>query len=79
MAPARMDAAGALLCPPPLPRRAAPWRRDLPLRNTWRAARLIVDVYRTCTAYPWTAAKEWAQQMGPMVEKLRADLDGALS
>lgn len=44
-----------------------------------RAARLIVDVYRTCTAYPWPATEEWADRMAPMVERLQADLDGALS
>jgi hypothetical protein len=44
-----------------------------------RAARLIVGVYVTCTAYPWPATREWAEQMAPMVEELQADLDGALS
>jgi len=43
-----------------------------------RAVRLIVDVYLTCTAYPWPATREWALEMEPMVERLRVDLDGAL-
>ncbi len=58
---------------------AAPEFYKFTCEQAERAARLIVDVYRTCTAYPWTATKEWAQQMRPMVEKLQADLDGALS
>ena len=58
---------------------AAPEFYKFTCEQAERAARLIVDVYRTCTAYPWPATKEWARQMGPMVEKLVADLDGALS
>ena len=44
-----------------------------------RAARLIVDVYCTCAAYPWPATEEWAREMGQPVEKLRADLESALA
>ena len=40
-----------------------------------RAARLVVDVYRTCTTYPWPATEEWAERMGPMAERLQADID----
>ncbi len=58
---------------------AAPELCEFTCEQAERAARLIVDVYRTCTAYPWPASEEWAQEMRPMVEKLQADLDSALS
>ncbi len=58
---------------------AAPEFYKFTCEQAERAARLIVGVYVTCTAYPWAATKEWAEEMAPMVEKLQADLDGALS
>ena len=58
---------------------AAPEFCEFTCEQAERAARLVVDVYLTCTAYPWPATEEWAREMTPMVERLRADLDGALS
>ena len=62
----------------PLGIAAAPEFCEFTFEQAERAARLIVDVCLTCTAYPWPATEEWAQQTRPMVERLRADLDGAL-
>jgi len=54
---------------------AAPELCEFTCEQAERAARLIVDVYLTCTAYPWPATEEWAERMEPMVEQLRADLE----
>jgi hypothetical protein len=65
--------------PHPLGIDAAPEFCRFTCEGAERAARLIVDVCCTCAAYPWPATEEWAQEMGPMVEKLRADLESALA
>ena len=62
----------------PLGIAAAPEFCEFACEQAERAARLIVDVYLTCTAYPWPATEEWAEQMEPMVGQLRGDLEGAL-
>ena len=58
---------------------AAPEFCEFTCEQAERAARLIVDVCLTCTAYPWPATEEWAHQTRPLAERLQADLDGALS
>ncbi len=58
---------------------AAPEFCEFTSEQAERAARLVVDVFRTCAAYPWPATRAWADRMEPVVEKLCADLDGALS
>jgi hypothetical protein len=62
----------------PLGIRAAPEFCTFTCEQAERAARLVVDVYRTCTAYPWPATSDWAEQVAPMVARMQADLDGAL-
>lgn len=57
---------------------AAPEFSEFTCEQAERAARLIVGVYVTCTAYPWPATRDWAKEMAPMIAELQADLDGAL-